>query len=593
MPGLFSTFNIATRGMEAQQKAIDVSSHNIANANTDGYSRQRVILETTNPYNASGMNSAAEAGQMGTGVQVESIQRVRDNFLDYQVRVETATQGKYNERDKYLSQIESIVNEPSDTGLSTLMGNFFNSWQQLSKQPESSNARTVVAQQSLTMCNELNHEYNELTSLKDDAHNAIKENVFTVNDLLSQIDKLNQQIISVEVSKQSPNDLMDKRDKLLDTLSSKFGIAVDKKSFGGITVGAAVEQDPTNPSSQPPLDALLIKSEDNENVRTLSYVSDIVKQPNGRYDITYYKKGDTTNSDNAVTVKGVNLTDSQYKDLEETRVIWADKDGYAIKGDGTKASIDFSQWKLFKPASGELKGDMSVQQDIDNFTDELNKLAKGLALSVNAIHSGKMNAEDDAMPFFVNSSNKADENGINAGNITVNVDIMNDPMNIKTRTHDDQFDHESDNNIDGETDGARALAIASLKNQLIKIQNVNSSGTDGINTRKDLFIASKGGNTFADNGLGIQSNSSGMTIGNFFRDVVDKLGTQEQEAKRMVSNQETLLNNFQQSRDSVSGVSLDEEMANLIQFQHAYQANAKIISTVDQLLDVVINGLKK
>ena len=84
-----------------------------------------------------------------------------------------------------------------------------------------------------------------------------------------------------------------------------------------------------------------------------------------------------------------------------------------------------------------------------------------------------------------------------------------------------------------------------------------------------------------------------MTLDNYFKDTVDRLGIQEQEAKRMVANQHTLLAGITQAKDSVSGVSLDEEIANLVQFQHSYQANAKIISVVDQLLDVVVNGLVK
>ncbi|MEL7596732.1 MAG: flagellar basal body rod C-terminal domain-containing protein, partial [Clostridiaceae bacterium] len=99
-----------------------------------------------------------------------------------------------------------------------------------------------------------------------------------------------------------------------------------------------------------------------------------------------------------------------------------------------------------------------------------------------------------------------------------------------------------------------------------------------------------------DSSLGvptIKSDINGMKIDSYFKDTIDKLGIQEQEAKRVVQNQEVLLKGFQERRDSISGVSLDEEMANLVQFQHAYQANAKIIATVDELLDVVVNGLKR
>jgi flagellar hook-associated protein 1 FlgK len=108
--GIFSTFNIATRGMAAQQKAIDVTSHNIANANTEGYSRQRAVMETTTPFGMPSLNNAAEPGQLGTGAVVSAVERFRDAFLDYQTRVETSTKGQYDTKQTILGEVESIFN---------------------------------------------------------------------------------------------------------------------------------------------------------------------------------------------------------------------------------------------------------------------------------------------------------------------------------------------------------------------------------------------------------------------------------------------------------------------------------------------------
>lgn len=141
----------------------------------------------------------------------------------------------------------------------------------------------------------------------------------------------------------------------------------------------------------------------------------------------------------------------------------------------------------------------------------------------------------------------------------------------------------------GENEGTRALAIAQLRNNFIRIQDIGST----INSREDLF--NKGGNLIKVNNenrtIELKNSNNGMKIDDYFKDIIDRLGVQGAEAKRMVANQESLLESFKMTRESVSGVSIDEEMANLIQYQHAYAANAKIIATVDQLLDVVINGL--
>jgi len=141
----------------------------------------------------------------------------------------------------------------------------------------------------------------------------------------------------------------------------------------------------------------------------------------------------------------------------------------------------------------------------------------------------------------------------------------------------------------GETDGARALAIAQLRDKLIKVQDMNEK----IVNRDDLFDPAKGGNVLTNDGLEFVSNVNGTKLDNYFKDTIDRLGVQGQEAKRMVKNQFSLLAGLNESKEGNSGVSLDEEMANMIQFQRAYQANAKIISTVDELLDVVVNGLKR
>ncbi len=594
MSGLFSTFNVATRGMSAQQKAIGVTAHNIANANTEGYSRQRATMETTSPFGMPSMSNAMGEGQLGTGVQVSAIVRIRDTFLDYQVRTENGTKGWYEGREKFLSEIESIINEPSDTGVSTLLGKVFDSFQELSKHPESSNSRTVVAQQAKALTDELNNTYSQLVKLKGNSQDVIKQSIIDVNNMLDQINVLNQQVISVKVGGNEPNDLMDKRDLLVDQLSSKFGITIDKKSFSGENVK------PTDEGGM--VDPYLIKSSSNNDIKRFSYINTIeatgpatgvgvdAKIP---YAVTYYKNADMSSEENKVTIN-MELTNEEYASIDQGRVLWADSDGYAIDASGNRiVGVDstgtdvpggtipatMNNIKLFQPEKGELKGYMSVQADIDVYIDQLNKLAKGIAFSVNAVHSGKSDAavDTDILNFFVNSESYSNEEEITAGNISINEDILKDPMKIKVGQGDNP----------GSTDGKRALAIAMLRDVKLEIQNINNM------TDRKSFLEGK----FVPNlELGvdvISSSNAGMTISGYFKDTVNRLAVHTQEAKRIVKNHEALLSSLEESRMSVSGVSLDEEMTNMIQFQHAYQANAKIISTVDELLDVVINGLKR
>ena len=612
MAGLFSTFNIAVRGMSVQQKAIDVTSHNIANASTEGFSRQRVNIETTRPF--SGLSYS-----LGTGADVTEVLRVRDSFMDYQIRNEMSTQGLYTTRDSFLSQVESIFNEPSDTGISTLTGKFFDAFQELSKSPQDSNARTVAAEQSSALTDSLNDTYDKLTSLKTNAKESIQSSIIDVNSTLGQIDDLNKQIMSASITGNSPNDLMDKRDLLIDQLSSKFNITVDKGKFNGVDIKPADGLGINN--------TYLIKSSDTDNIKKLSYIDSVEKvtgaegtyDASDEYKVVYYRFGDRTNPENRqeLTINGID-SEEKLNEIESTRVLVSDAKGYAVnksnESDTLKGSCKASDLVLFNPSSGEVKGNISIEKDVDGYINEINKLAKTLAFAVNSIHSGiatdstaNPNAdppEMDYMPFFVNSDTAeynsngemtnldtilSSESEINAGNISVNKQIINNVMNIKTRTNDDKYKYEKYNNVDGDKDGERALAIASLRNSLIRIQDMGTT----INSREDLFDASKGGSTLSNNNMTISNNVNGVSIDSYFKDTIDKLGIQEQQAQRMVKNQDSLLSSLKESKASVSGVSTDEEVANLVQYQHAYQANAKVISVIDELLDTVVNGLIK
>lgn len=601
MAGLFSTFNVGKSGLGVSQTTIDVTSHNISNSNTVGYTRQRAKIVANSPLSTPTSN----VGQLGTGAQVESIERIRNTFLDYQVRGQNSILGSADVRSQSLSQIEDIFGEPSDTGISAMMGEFFDAWQELSKQPNSSNARTVLTQQTLAMTDAINSAYTKLEELEKNSQALLKQNATDVNTLLERLDSLNKQIVSITTTGQSPNDLLDSRDTLLDELSYKFNISIDTKSYNGIDIKT---------SSDNMANGTLVSASGTDSKR-LSYITSVEQDPREPdvHVITYYKLGDTTSEDNKQTVRVSGLSEDDVKNLTASRLLWADSEGQLVRADGypikNGATIDANELMDFTPVDGEVGGNISVQQDITTFKSHLDSLAKAIAFSINTVHSGMQDAINnggnpnyDAVPFFVNSDiAKYDSNGnitnidevlnaegsITAKNLTINKEILNDVMKIKTKTHDSDFSYTSENGIDAEGDGARALAIASLRTSLIRIQDFGVN----INSRSDMFKDGKGGCTLTNYGMTISGDTSGMSFDSYYQDAIDKLGVQASAANNTVTNVETMVNSLESSRDSVSGVSLDEEMANLIQYQHAYSANAKVISTVGELLDVIINGL--
>lgn len=602
MAGLFSTFNIGKSGLNVSQNTINTTSHNISNSNTVGFSRQRVKVQTTTPLST----GITGTGQMGTGAKVAAIERVRDTFIDYQVRSSNSKLGNVNIKSDILSQVEDIFNEPSDTGISAMVGKFFDSWTEVSLQPNSSNTRTILAQNTLALTNALNSTYIKLEDLESNCQKQIKQNVLDVNTLLDKIDKVNQEIKAVTASGQTPNDLMDTRDNYLDELSSIIGISVENKSYNGINVNATDAGNMVN--------STLLSSDKLLSAR-LSYISSIDTDPNNSdiKVITYYKLGNSTTDAQTQQVRVSGLSDDDVKGLLASRVLWADENGQITKADGYPikdgALISANELMKFNGTTGEISGNVQAQASINEYKDHLNSLAKSLAFSINAIHSGLSSTtnyggtpEYDALPFFVNSdvvrydslgevSNiyqlLDSENEITAKNITINKEILNDVMKIKTKTHDCNFATSRDNNIDAEGDGNRAAAIADLRNTLLRVQDFG----DTIKSREDLFKSGKGGATLTNFGMKISSNTTGMTFDSFYQDAINKLGVDALAAKNEVSTQTNILNDLESRRDSVSGVSLDEEMTNLIQYQHAYSANAKVIATVGELLDVIINGL--
>lgn len=558
MASIFSTFNTAKSGLTVHQSGINVTSHNIANSSTVGYSRQRAKIQTSRP-----ITLGAEAGQVGTGAQISAIERVRDSFLDYQVRVETAELGKYSTKLDYLSQVEGIFNEPSDTGISTALSDFFDAFQELSKQSTSSSTRVVVTQKTKTLCDLLNNTYSKLEKLQENSVESLKNSVKEVNSILEQLTIVNNQIRIASITGDQPNDLMDSRDNLLDELSSKFGIDVDKTQFNGNDITATGIGANLNP---------LVNSEPNGEVTRLSFISEIKDNGNGSHTISYFVNGDTEKPKN-ITVSGLAITDVDK--LKQSRILLTNANGDMIDSKGNViadgGNAQPNGIETFMPKSGEIAGAIEVQDSIGSYMNQLDKMAKGLALSVNAIHSGSMdsNIKDTTktLDFFVASDGKG-EAGISAKNISINALILESPSLINTKENADA----------GEGDGSRALAIAQLQSTLISISKIDST-----TTRAQLCKFTNGSTMSLVNDV-----ASGTKVESYFQDVVDKLGVEAQHAKRVVSNEEDLLNSLDLNRLSVSGVSLDEEMTNLIQYQKAYSANAKTITTVSDMLDIIL-----
>jgi len=462
---LFFGNNIALKGMMAQQAALNVTANNVANASTDGYSRQRVGLEASNP-----ISGIVYGEQLGSGVDVSDVSRIRSEFLDYQLRTQTSKLNTQTTMNDTLDNIETVFNETSsDIGLSSDLSSFWNAWQDVSVTPATSAVRTVLMESAVTLTDNIRQIYSQLSGIQDDINTQISQSVETVDSIAERINTLNGQIANSVMNGETPNDLLDSRDLLLDQLSE---------------IG----------------------------------------------DITVTKRGET----GAVDVK---LGDNTIVDQDG---VHSDIDTSSVTGGSLGALIQL----------GDTSGESA--SSVQYYMNKLDTLAAGIAKSVNEIHFDAINLEGESgdentgAEFFV--SNDGEE--ISAANITINSAIQKDVSKIAAS--------DEANNLTG--NGDAALAIANLK--------TTSSLSDSV------------------------ADTSTKTIDSFYQDMVTQLGSKVSETESNVDNQQTLVDNLSSKRESITGVSLDEETANMVVYQHAFSACARVISVVDEMLDTIINNMK-
>ena len=158
----FNGLNIALRGLLTQQRALDVTSHNIANANTEGYTRQEAVLNSEEPLANVGIWGMIFPGQMGQGVTVDSYRRIRDVFNDTELRAQLARQAGADVRYRELSGIETAIPEPGENGIQALMTKFFANWQDVANNPENLAARQALAQQAQSLASAFNGAWTAL-----------------------------------------------------------------------------------------------------------------------------------------------------------------------------------------------------------------------------------------------------------------------------------------------------------------------------------------------------------------------------------------------------------------------------------------------
>ena len=554
---VFGILNTAKVGLLAQQLAIEVTGQNIANVQTEGYSRQEINFEALNPRSFS-------LGQLGTGVRVVGVERSHDKFLFSQILSEEDGLGQYGVRKDVFEQLEILFSESNGQSLNQGLGNFFSSLQDLSSNPAGLPERSTLLAEAQNLASTFNSIGESLFQIQRNLDATIQVETGRINSLTSEIAELNKAIHANEPVAFSANDLRDRRDQRVKELSGLIDLNYVDEMDGQISL-------------------------------TLNNGTPLVLQSTS-FELSTQINGNNKGLQDIV-VSGLN---------------------------GTSTNVTSSV------TGGSLKGLIDMRDtEVPDIKDKLDRLAAGIIQEFNNMHQQGFGIDGTTgNNFFAPPSVTTEINTNNTGTATLTATngnpsaISNDKFeitvtgsntftlnNLTTGLNEGSFSFTSGStfNLAGgfaitisggaavgdrfklsvSEDAAQTFSVSSdVASNSNKIAAGQNSSSDGANALKLIGLQSR----LSFNSVTHVSDGSGAyTFDEFYSSIVSNLGIQSFSTQATFSQQEGILLQLNTRRESVSGVSIDEEFINMVKFQQAYNASARLIGIVDELLDTVIS----
>ena len=621
MGSTFSGIELGKRSIMANTDAITTAGHNISNANTEGYSRQRVKIREFEPLYKPDLSRPERPGLMGQGVDVESIERVRDEFLDTRIVAQANQETYWGTRSEYYNMLEQIYNEPYDISIRSNMDKFWEGWQELAMNPESQAARQAVVTRGETLTDSINQRFESLDGIQKILDSDIEATVRQVNDLIRQIAATNDQIVESRGLGDNPNDLLDRRDLLVDKLSGLINITRDTRDpdeflihvdgqvlvqghiarqfdletrrddtglnkivwadtgsdavFKGGKLGALVElRDVDVRNELQALNTMTMNFSDlvndvHRNGAGANHVTgldffvqhDFVENANGNFD----RDGDGTFDTSYVfRFTGTNALDlHQQVGLEGVMTLNGTTGNVQIPYHSTdtvetvinRINDSTSEVKAYLDRNNHLVLKATTSQDIENpdfvirHVEDSGFFLAGYSgiLSVTGEEGAYDFAQSDAVNALSGAQFAVSPVTNPAAYVSVNDAVRNDVMSVAAAF----VDHNGSVNAG---DGRAATEIAAIRNTKIMI-------------------------------------GSERTLDDFFADSVTNVGLKGEQAEMNHLSQASIMDDLRSTRDSISGVNVDEELAEILKFQHGYAAAAKFITVWDNLVDTIINRL--
>lgn len=621
MGSTFSGIELGKRSIMAHTDAISTAGHNISNANTEGYSRQRVQLKEFDPLYRPDLERPERAGMIGQGIDVQSITRVRDEMLDQRITAQQNQESYWDTRSKYYTMIEQIYNEPDEVSVRSNMDKFWESWQELSVNPESQAARQAVVTRGESLSDSIRSKWENLMGVGSLINSDIDSTVKQINSYANQIAAVNSEIVRSRGIGDNPNDLLDRRDLLVDKLSKLANITTDRRDpdefmvhlDGKVLVqgGVARNFDLVSLTDNNGYEKLVwADTRENASVSggTLGALIEL-RDVDVRNEIQSLNTMTMNFSDlvndvhrNAYGANNVTGLDffTQHSFVENVNGNF-DRNGdgvldhsYIFRFTGTttlnpQEQIGFEGVMTFSGPSGNVQVPYHPTDTVETVINRIND------------SNGEVKA-------YLDRNNNLVLKGTTAQNVE-------NPDFVIRHVEDSGFFLTGYSGIlaasgaDGAYDFARADAVDSLAGAQFAVSPVlNPAGyieVNGVikNDVKSVAAAFRddSGNVNAGDGraaveIASIRNTKVMigherTLDDYFADSVTNVGLKGEQAENNLKSHMAIMNDLRTMRDSISGVNIDEELSDIIKFQHGYNAAAKFVTIWDSLIDTVINRL--
>jgi flagellar hook-associated protein 1 FlgK len=646
MTSTFLGIEIGKRAVTAHQQALNTTGHNLSTASTEGYSRQRVEFAPFEPLYLPALNREETAGQIGQGMMAERIERLRDQLLDRRIVAQAGGEGYWTARDPYVRMMEQAYLEIGSSSVRGQMDQFWDAWQELSVYPSDMAPRTAVIERGQTLIAGIHERFNALKGLQDMADQDIRLTVERANSLSAQIAGLNSDIQRIRAQGDSPNDLYDRRDLLVDKLSGIMQIAVDDRdpdeymvyTGGNVLVQGTIGRQFSLTAG--------IESEGYARILWADTGEDLVMT--GTRDAHSGSLGALVELRDETIETEIQSIDSLAMNFVDL-VNEIHREGYGLNGK-TEQNF-FSEYPFVTNVAGNHDRDGDGAYDSSyiyriNGANSLDRRAQiGLEGTIRlSAASGLVDvpyyATDTVEDVLTRMNNSGAEVGAHL-NRNGQLSLKGGPTNAWD-TPDFVIRHVEDSGHfltgyagllsaagpEGAFDWAQADAVNVLRQEEWIVDQTQADTANVLRMRQKgaIFaaapVAHPSGWIEVDRGVlgdpasiaaGLGENGRGANSGNgdaalaiaavrntsvmvgrmrtfddYFADAVGRVGSLGRRSGEELETQNLIMKQHRDMRESISGVNMDEELAKMLKYQHGYAAAARFISTVNSMLDTLI-----